>query len=110
MNARQAAKHYKKKYKELKQIISATISQPNITYTRSDIIKLKKISYIPIKKYCKDEFEYNYILTNTKQNLIHTMQDDISKYIQIKKDTDYEECIDKYKETYIAELYILDKN
>lgn len=107
MNARQAAKHYKKKYKELSNILSTKIIQPNVTYYKPDVIQFKELISIPKIEYCKDEFEYKHNLTHAKYDLIHKIQDDISSYIQIEKEPEYY-IKSQYNETYIAKIDILD--
>lgn len=107
MNARQAAKHYKKKYKELEHILSVTTIQPHITYTHPDIIQIKTAIQIPSQKYCITEFEYEHRLTKAKSQLILKVQEEIIPYIQIERQYEYIPSPDF--NTYMAKIDVLDR-
>lgn len=107
MNARQAAKHYKKKYKELEHLLSATKAQPHITYYHPDIIQVKAAIHIPKPKYCSSEMEYEYRLDQAKSKLIQRIQENIIQYIQIERQYEYIPSPDT--NTYIAKIDVLDR-
>lgn len=103
MNSRQKAKYYKKKYAELKNILSTTKINPAITYNPCNMLQLKSVIQIP-KQYNDqyDDNEYKY----AKNSLISNIQKDIVPYIQIEKlNSIYYSNLD----TYIARLEILER-